>query len=164
MLWKEKDRKDCLENFFFLIIVFNTIERLYIYIFFFWIIWNGKRSLNHLEIFGCLNIELEREVVYFVEDNCLENAGKFFRCIYTTNLHLHEIVSRWFPVTKSSSLSLYPLPPRNKGRTEQTSQKFPTCERRKKKKKERLEILYIYLRIHRYRPSCIFFLKATICR
>lgn len=152
-------------EFFFFLIIFLIRLKDYIYIFFgLFELENGKRSLNHFEIFGCLNIELEREVVYFVEDNCLENAGKFFRCIYTTNLHLHEIVPRWFPVTKSSSLFLYPLPPRNKGRTEQTCQKFPTCERRKKKKKERLEILYIYLRIHRYRPSCIFFLKATICR
>lgn len=71
------------ETIFFLIIVFNTIGRSYIFLDYL-IIRNGKRSLNHLETFGCSNIELQREVVYFVEDNCLENAGKFFgRCIYT---------------------------------------------------------------------------------
>lgn len=133
----------------------------YIYIFFgLFELENGKRSLNHLEIFGCLNIELECEVVYFVEDNCLENAGKFFRCIYTTNLHLHEIVPRWFPVTKSSSLSLYPLPPRNKGRTEQTSQKFPTCERRKKKKKREIRNT-IYISKDSSIPSLLYLLLES---
>lgn len=57
-----KDGKDSdLGKFsFFFIIVFNT-QKDYIY---FWIIRNGKRSLNHLETFGCLNIELEIVKLY----------------------------------------------------------------------------------------------------
>lgn len=65
MMYKINERKERMvvwRNFLFFLLLF-LIHRLKDYIHF-WITRNGKRSLNHLETFGCLNIELEIVKLY----------------------------------------------------------------------------------------------------